>query len=311
MKSKPVSSIRQLSQLFRCREHKRRWPLLAVEQLCDRVVPTVWNVTTTADKFDFVGALSLREAIFNANQDADTTQVINLVGGSTYTLSIANTTGQENADAEGDLDIVDQGGVAGTKTYQIVGAGAGAVIDQTVIDRVFQIIGADPADLAVVFNNVTIQDGTAIDNGTALTVGGTTALGGGVLNQGGGNVSFTNAVVQNNTARADDGAAGANGTVSGAAGGSGLAGFDAFGGAVFSTGGTITLTTSQFKDNKVVAGDGGDGGDGSDGIVVGGAGGAGGAGGNAAGAGIYALSGDVVVDNGSSVSTNTATAGDG
>ena len=183
---KSFSWASALTRIFGSPRMRRAGTRLRLEQLCDRVVPATWNVMVTNDEFDAnpqndLSDLSLREAIYLANQDVGATQTINLVGGSTYALNTA----------QGDLDIVDQGGVAATKTYLIVAstAGGSAVIDQTIIDRVFHIIGADSADLAVTFQNVTIQGGTATDDGSDGATGGT-ALGGGVLNQGGGGLAF-------------------------------------------------------------------------------------------------------------------------
>src|SRR5262245_10423827 len=125
MTRKPISWTKFLKQVFRRSACNERRPHLQVEHLCDRIVPAAWNVTPLGAEFDgdFVISLSLREASFLANNDSDTTQTINLVGVSTYTLDIANTSGQENLAAEGDLDIVDEAGVAGTKIYNIVGFG--------------------------------------------------------------------------------------------------------------------------------------------------------------------------------------------
>ncbi|HVL12750.1 MAG TPA: hypothetical protein VM529_09300, partial [Gemmata sp.] len=191
--------------------------------------------------------LSLREAIFLANQDSDATQTINLASGVTYSLTIANTAGQENATAEGDLDIVDQGGVAGAKTYLIAGLGSGAIIDQAVADRVFHILGASATDLSVTFQNVTIRGGEARDDGTAgASDSSTDALGGGVLSEGGGDVAFLDSFVQGNSAIAAGGSGG------GSAAEPGVDGFSAFGGGVYSAGGTVTLTNTQVTGNNAV-----------------------------------------------------------
>src|SRR5207249_1320607 len=126
---------------------------------------------------------SLRDVIDQANATSDTNIIINLAIGATYTLTIANTDGQENANEEGDLDIKDTSGVAAAKTYTIVGlGGVQAAVVQTVTDRVFHVIGSD---VVVNFRDMIITGGKAVDDGTdGAQPGDTDALGGAVLNGG-------------------------------------------------------------------------------------------------------------------------------
>src|SRR4029077_9745993 len=177
---------------------------------------------------------------------------IELAFGETYTLDIANSAGQDNDNVEGDLDIQDLFGVTGGKTYTFVGIGAGRpLISQTVIDRVFQIIGSG---VTVSFENVQISGGNAQDDGTAGTnPGETDALGGGVLN-GGGAVSFSNAYVSSNSAIGGGGSDGSDGTSTSRDGGDGTAGKNAFGGGLYSSGGTVTIQSGSFFINNTAQG---------------------------------------------------------
>src|SRR5262249_42288393 len=129
--------------------------------------------------------------------------------------------------------------------------------------------------------------------------GDTDAKGGGVLAQG-ADVNFTSAVVSQNVAQAANGSSGNNSSIDG---------LSAFGGGLYSTSGTITLTNSTFKLNKALGGDGTTGSNGANGSS-GSNGTSGGNGGNAAGGGIYMESGDLNLDS-SSVNSNTALAGAG
>jgi hypothetical protein len=153
----------------------------------------------------------LRWAITQANNSSDPSDTIQLTGGSVYQLTLSNTAGQDNNNLDGDLDIKNVGYLAGTKTITIIGLGpVRATIQQTVLDRVFHIIGPN---VTVRFNNVEIVGGQAVDDGTAAaTPGNTDSWGGGVLNVG-GTVSFTNSVVASNLALGADGANGAAGTI--------------------------------------------------------------------------------------------------
>ncbi len=115
------------------------------------------TVNTTADELNNDGDCSLREAIQAANTD---TPMDNCVAGSgadvitlaagTYPLTIATT--NEDANANGDLDITDADGLT------IIGNNA--IIQQTVIDRVFHVITA-----TVTFQDLTITGGNSIGGG--------------------------------------------------------------------------------------------------------------------------------------------------
>ncbi len=213
---------------------------------------------------------TLRDAIIAANQDTGT-DTINLQAG-TYTLSLANTAGHENASATGDLNITNT-----KNTLIIKGAGTSGsnatYIDQTVADRVFQIANG----ATVQFENVIIEGGDAVDDGTAgAKAGSTAALGGGVLNNG-GNVSLTNAGVESNRA--------VGGTSQ-----------NAQGGGIYSAGGSLTLKNVTVEFNYA------DGGNGTAASLNGG---------NAAGAGLYLSKSTTTISGTNQIEFNSASGGRG
>src|SRR5262249_37849082 len=92
-----------ISASMRSSSSLNRRARLSVELLEDRIVPTIFKPTIFTD--GGAGSGSLRAAVISANADAGTsTDTIQLKAG-TYSLTIANTSGQENAAATGDLDI--------------------------------------------------------------------------------------------------------------------------------------------------------------------------------------------------------------
>lgn len=292
MTRSPVRSAKALFSSFSRFLKRRPYPIsrvrLYVEQLEDRLSPATFNPAPgTADG----AAGSLRADIITANGNGDTTNTFNLAAG-TYTLNIANGAGgQENASATGDLDLT-----KGNATYIFNGNGKDSTfIDQTVVDRVFQAF----ANVTVQFNDLTIEDGQAIDNGVAGTLPSvTTSLGGGILSQT-ATLQLTNVNVKNNKATGGSGATGALG----APGGNGQ---DARGGGIAAAGGTVTLTTSDLSSNAARGGQGGLGGTGTTGTN----GAVGGTGGNAAGGGLFADTSMVTLTN-STANLNFVTAGGG
>ncbi|MCE9564160.1 MAG: hypothetical protein K8U57_19125 [Planctomycetes bacterium] len=287
-----------------------------VEQLGDRITPA--NFTADSTLADGAigsatlagGTASLRQVITLANTNTDATNTISFTA-NTYTLTLPQAS-QENANASGDLDIVNVGTPGAPKTYIFQGAGTGTVIQQTIVDRVFQILGPN---VVVKFQNLAITGGQAVDDGTdAVLPGATDAKGGGLLNTAGGDVFFTNALVQGNVVGGAmlNGDPGLPGVALGDPGKNGGDGKNAFGGGVYSKGGIITVAgTSDFKGNKAIAGIGGLGGDGKTGSIAkqGGKGGDGGKGGAAFGGGIYAEAGSVSVTGTAIIELNEAHAG--
>lgn len=174
------------------------------EILEDRTLLAAFSVNVTADTIDANpgdgvaqdagGNTSLRAAIMEANALAGT-DTIDLPSG-TYALTIANTEGQENAGAEGDLDITDDltviGGTANPEDTRVNG-GAGTVL--AIGDRVFHVLN----EANVTFRNLGIEQGSAVDDGTAGALSGIHGHGGGVLVVQDSIVTFDNVDVENNT----------------------------------------------------------------------------------------------------------------
>jgi hypothetical protein len=107
---------------------------------------------------------SLREAVIAANANAGTDDIL-LLSGTTYEMSIANSSGDEDAAAEGDLDITESVNIYGSDT---------TTIDMNSIDRGFDVTS------------------TAA---TLQLAGGT--LTGGVVTNGGGGVSSVGELILN------------------------------------------------------------------------------------------------------------------
>jgi len=246
---------------------------------------------------------SLRNNVIAANGNSDTTNIFNLAAG-TYTLTIGNTTGQENAAMEGDLDLTAAG-----KTYTFVGQGAGVtIISGNVLDRVFHAF----SDVTVVFQNLTITAGLAQDDGSdGAAAGSTAALGGGILSTN-ATITLEGVTLTENVAQGGAGTTGTIGTAGGGSGGTGGAGQDAQGGGLHATMGTVTVLTSTVSGNQAVGGNGGTGGQGGAGDMstaggAGGAGGAAGAGGTAGGGGGSSGCGCALARGGPGSKKNAAT----
>src|SRR5207247_10720262 len=111
-----------------------------------------------------------------------------------------------------------------------------------VLDRVFHMLGAANGPINVEFHNVTIQNGVALDDGTAGAVAGDTdSHGGGILNDSGAGLLLDHATVTNNSARGFNGA-------NGPPGGDGDPGLAAAGGGIYSTtAGALTLTRTNGR----------------------------------------------------------------
>src|SRR5262245_27759298 len=102
----------------------------AVEGLEERQLPALFAPVPGATDG---AAGSLRAAVIASNSNGQD-DVITLQAG-TYKLTVANSAGQENAAAQGDLDLTEAG-----RTVTIQGAGRDrTVIDATSLDRVFQV----------------------------------------------------------------------------------------------------------------------------------------------------------------------------
>ena len=228
---------------------------------------------------------SLRAAIIQANSNGQD-NTIELQAG-VYQLTIANTIGQDNGAAQGDLDLTGAG-----HTITIQGAGSNRTrIDGGSIDRIFKIY---PGVTAII-RDLTIARGLALDPGPSGAVPLTeTAAGGGIFNSG--TTELDRVQIENCAAVGGNGASGTAGSPAGAAGD------DAYGGGIYNRG-TLTLNQCSLTVNSASGGTGGTGGTSTD------PSGAGGAGGSAYAGGIFSI-GSLTISQ-STIGANQATGGPG
>ena len=267
---------------------RQRWVHLSIDPLEDRTLPSVFVPTIFTDS-NAPGTGSLRDAVIAANQDPGKgSDTISLAAG-TYTLSIPDSAGgQENGAITGDLDITNTAHKLIIQGQGTSGSNA-TIINQTVLDRVFQVFGAQ-----VVFQNLVIQGGQAVDDGSAGALpGSTNALGGGILNSD-GMVTLNTVVIKSNQAKASNGSNG-------------------LGGGIYSVGGSLVISGSSISNNRALGGSGTPGSPGVAGTSAspdGGSGGAGSNGGDAQGGGLFIRGGTLSI-SGLSVSGNSALGGTG
>jgi hypothetical protein len=184
----------------------------------------------------------------------------------------------------------------------IEGQGAGvSIVNGNEIDRVFQVLGEADA----VFRKLTIEGGTAQDDGTSGKLPGTTvSRGGGVLLQDGAHVTLSKVTLTGNRANGGAGRSGTAGRLDGSPGEAGE------GGGLFLSTGTVDLSDSNVSGNNALGGRGGSG------FLVSCAysipcsftAGAGAPGGAGAGGGLYILSGNFGVFR-STISGNVSNGG--
>ncbi len=288
-------------------DSSRRRVRPCLEALEDRITPTTFTPTTLADD----GTLnSLRGAITQANADTGTaTDTIQLAAG-LYTLSIANSGNQhEQKNASGDLNITSTSHGLVIQGMTDAKGNPTTTIQQTAVDRVFQIINGS-THTNITFENLIIEDGQAQeDGGSGPLAGHSDTLGGGILDDG-GNVTLTNVVLQKNSAKAVTGNAAAGG------------------GILEEDGGSLTIQSSVIQNNSAIGppatatnGGGSVGGGGvaavdattiinstlSDNVVIGGSSSSATAGGLAGGGGILAVGPTTITH--STLSGNTVTGG--
>jgi CSLREA domain-containing protein len=110
----------------------------------------LYNVTKTGDTFDGVcdADCSLREAIQAANGVAGAV----IVPAGTYTLSIGGT--NENDNAAGDLDILNDMGIYGADIGQ-------TIIDANHIDRAFDVVSSAEHSKTLILGDLTVTHGDA------------------------------------------------------------------------------------------------------------------------------------------------------
>jgi hypothetical protein len=181
-----------------------------LEALEERLTPATFNVTPTG-----AGLNSLSGAIAQANLDATPDTIVLAPG-------------QYNLTPHG---LTDQLVVTTTHALTIEGTGSSAtdtVIDASQIhNRAFLL----NAGTNVTFQNLTIQHGVAVDDGSETL--GSAAEGGGILDVG-GNVTLSNAVVQDNSAQC-------------------VPNSSADGGGIFVQDGSLTINDSIIRNNKANA----------------------------------------------------------
>ena len=206
-----------------------------------------------------------------------------------------------------ELKLMNSSG-APSKTIEILGqSSTSSVIEAGLQSRVFEVNG--DSSLTVVFQSLSIDGGLATDGGmNALPL----AAGGGVLIDG-GQVAMSRVSISGNFAVGASGSAGATGVSAtaghptGGAGSGGGAGGPASGGAIYLSGGSLSLTNDRIGLDAAIGGPGGAGGLGGAGYSVhgtptlhggtqrvlgfargnGGGGGSGGQGGLGAGGGLF------------------------
>lgn len=190
------------------------------------------TVTTFADNLTNNGDCSLREAIQAANTNmavdacvagsgADTIQL----AAGTYGLSLANLSGDENANLTGDLDIL------GNLTIKGVDASTTTITTTVALDRVMQI----PTGATVTLTGITISNGHSAQNGGAIDNSGTLTLNGVVIKKstadgnGGGIFNNTGTVIINESTINNNQAH--------------------YGGGIFNNTGTVTMNACVVNDN--------------------------------------------------------------
>ena len=325
---------------------RRRGSPPKLEHLEDRTLLSLaFTVNMTSD--GITGGTSsgtLRDGIIATNNDTTGGADSITLSAGTYTLSIANSSSQhENAARSGDLNITNT-----SHTLTIQGATdpttgkPTTIIDQTVADRVFQIVNPGTT---VTFKNLIIEGGNAQDNGTAgAAAGSTTAEGGGLLNNG-GNVTMTNVALSVDFATGGTGQSAQGGgiyslngtltlnnvtlSVDAAFGGSN--GGSAQGAGLYLSGGKANLNNGKISANSLSAGSGATGGNAQGGgiyanaatltltggsvntatVRAGNSTSAGGNAGNADGGGVFATQSTVTIQGGATINANTITGGIG
>jgi hypothetical protein len=241
----------KVARRSQCR-HAPRSIRLRLEALEDRIMPTVFTPTTFSDGLTPGGVINtLRDAIIAGNSDTGTaTDTVQLSAG-TYTLSLTNIANNHEANSSsGDLNINNAAHALVIQGATDANGNPTTIIDQTVADRVFQILNLSNGTAAgpeVTFKNLIIEGGNAQDDGGQGTVDGKSdALGGGILNGGGdtnlgtfegGSVTLSNVVVKDNQASAGNT-------------------WSAFGGGVYSVDGSLTINHSVIQSNAALDGGG-------------------------------------------------------
>ncbi|HVK16013.1 MAG TPA: hypothetical protein VM533_03630, partial [Fimbriiglobus sp.] len=235
---------------------KEVWPhrfMPNLEALADRVVPTVFHVSTLTDGVDG----SLRDAVTraNAHAGADTVVFASELAG-TITLS------------GGELDITDDLAINGPGADRLTVSGNNT-------SRVFQVEAGDSvrlSGLTIAGGNAGLGNGGGIDNFGTLTVsdsvfsGNSAFNGGGLANEGGGTATVRDSTFTGNSATGSFPTGGDGGGLANESGGtvtvtgsifSGNSASFAGGGLGNDSGGTATVRNSTFSGNSATAAAGG------------------------------------------------------
>ena len=250
----------------------------------------------TPTKFtDFTGSGdgSLRDAIKQANADSSAVEDHIFLGAGTYTLSVA---GRINANA-GDLDVARlNGGIT------IQGAGPGlTIIDAATIDRAFAV-----SNTKLTLKNLTIRNGLAQDPGLPFFASPLSRIllagaRGGAISSSNSNITLDTVVLEQNVSQGTNGVDATQGLSS-------LTGaYPADGGAVYASGGSLTLINTTLRNNQAKAGVGGKGGVGYSGFINGGNG----SNGSTAQGGAISVAGCTLSITGSTINGNSALGGTG
>jgi predicted outer membrane repeat protein len=191
-----------------------------------------YEVTNT----DNSGPGSLRQAITNANTHPGADTITFRASTNGLPIILTGTSG-ENANATGDLDILDGGDLI------IQGNGAAnTIIDGGGVDRVFHICPGGSCTNTVTFNGVAIQNGTVGGGGGGIrNEAGTTIIDGCILRtntaiNGGGISNFSTLTIQNRSV------IGGSGAGNQAAGGNG--------GGIYNYAGTLTVNGTTISVNS-------------------------------------------------------------
>ena len=250
----------------------------SLEWLEHRVTPSTFHVNTLLD----TDAVNLKTGKDSSGHVSLRSAIMaaNAHGGSnkiilpagTFTLTLAPTGVDDGA--AGELDI------KGNVTIQGRGAGS-TIIDGNNLDRVIQVQSG-----SVSITGVTIQHGLVEGDG------------GGILNSG-GRLTLSSVVVKNNEA------IGAPGSGPAGNGGAGE------GGGIFNAAGSLSLVKTTIASNQAIGGAGTAGVAGAAGTGNGQAGQSGGSGGTGEGGGIFNAAGATLTINGTTLSGDQATGGEG
>ncbi len=243
----------------------------AIFSVCEPLSAATITVDSDVDALISDGNCTLREAIISSNTDSPVdactqgsgSDVIILPAG-TYILTIPGT--NENASADGDLDVTSNLTISGEDATTTIIDGNGAITGE----RAITIGSSGNSSFSVTISDVTIKNGaTATIGGGILNYGNTTLTnivvtgstatqnGGGIYNFL-GNMTLTNATILQNTAATNGGGVYNLSTLtiidSNVSNNTATTGF---GGGIAALGNNFTVTDSMIMDNTAAISGGG------------------------------------------------------